>query len=113
MQRVYRSDLRCPHCGSNWMPKAGFSHGKQTYRCGERHHRTSPEGNRHYHPPQVKSQAWEMYGEGRSIAALSRALGLPELTALAWIKKSPSGRSRVGTEGGPGSGAWGGGHFPG
>ncbi len=25
MQRVYRSDLRCPHCGSNGMPKAGFS----------------------------------------------------------------------------------------
>ena len=24
MQRVYRSDLRCPHCGSNGMPKAGF-----------------------------------------------------------------------------------------
>ena len=44
MQRVYRSDLRCPHCGSNWMPKAGFSHGKQTYRCGECHHRPSPEG---------------------------------------------------------------------
>ena len=87
MQRVYRSDLRCPHCGSNWMPKAGFSHGKQTYRCGERHHRPSPEGNRHYPPPQVKSQAWEMYGEGMSIAALSRALNLPELTVLAGIKK--------------------------
>ena len=116
MQRVYRSDLRCPHCGSNWMPKAGFSHGKQTYRCGECHHRHSPDGNRHYHPPQVKSQAWEMYGEGRSIAALSRALNLPGLTALAWIKKSPSGRGRVraagrGTPGGPGAGAVGGGHL--
>ena len=87
MQRVYRSDLRCPHCGSNGMPKAGFSHGKQTYRCGECHHRHSPEGNRHYPPPQVKSQAWEMYGEGMSIAALSRALDLPELTVHTWIKK--------------------------
>ena len=28
-----------------------------------------------------------MYGAGRSIAAIGRALGLPELTALAWIKK--------------------------
>ena len=70
MQRVYRSDLRCPHCGSNWMPKAGFSHGKQTYRCGECHHRPSPDGNRHYPPPRVKSQAGEMYGEGMSIAAI-------------------------------------------
>ena len=59
-----------------------------------------------------------MYGAGMSIAALSRALGLPELTALAWIKKSPAGRSRVraagrGTPGGPGSGARGGGHLSG
>ena len=87
MQRVYSSDLRCPHCGSNGMPKAGFSRGKQTYRRGECHHRHRPEGNRHYPPPQVKSQAWEMYGAGMGIAALSRALALPELTALAWIKK--------------------------
>ena len=118
MQRVYCSDLRCPHCGSNGMPKAGFSHGKQTCRCGECHHRPSPESNRPYPPSQVKSPAWEMYGAGRSIAALSRALALPELTALAWIKKSPSSRSRTGTVdrgtgGGPGSGAGGGGHFPG
>ena len=49
MQRVYRSDRRCPHCGSNGMPQAGFSHGKQTYRCGERHHRPSPDDSRHYH----------------------------------------------------------------
>ena len=51
MQRVYRSARRCLHCGSNWIPKAGFSHGKQTCRCGECHHRPSPDGNRHYHPP--------------------------------------------------------------
>ena len=86
-QRAYRHDLRCPHCGSLWMPKAGFSRGKQTYRCGECHHRPSPEGNRHYHSPQGKGLAWELYGEGLSIAALSRVLGLTELTALAWIKK--------------------------
>ena len=92
MQRVYRSDRRCPHCGSNGRPQAGFSRGKQTYRCGECHHRHNPEGNRHYPPPQVKSQAWEMYGAGMSIAAISRALGLSELTVLAWIKKGrPAG----------------------
>ena len=51
MQRVYRSAWHCSHCGSNGMPKAGFSRGKQTYRCGERHHCHRPEGNRHYHPP--------------------------------------------------------------
>ena len=36
MQRVYRSDLRCPPLRLELdAPKAGFSHGKQTYRCGE------------------------------------------------------------------------------
>ena len=118
VQRVYRPDRRCPHCGSHWMPKAGFSRGKQTYRCGECHHRPSPEGNRHCHSSQVKGQAWEMYGEGLSIAAIRRVLGLAELTAHTWIKKSPSSRGRTGAlgrgaAGGAGSGAAGGGHLAG
>ena len=25
VQRIYRHDLRCPHCGSNWLPKDGCS----------------------------------------------------------------------------------------
>ena len=29
--RVYRHDVRCPDCGSNWMRKDGFSNGKQAY----------------------------------------------------------------------------------
>ena len=35
--RVYRNDLRCPHCGSNWMPKDGTSQGRRVYHrsdCG-------------------------------------------------------------------------------
>ena len=43
--RVYRYDLRCPHCGSNWTPKDGHSRGKQTYRCRDCQHRFTPEGN--------------------------------------------------------------------
>lgn len=31
--RVYRDDMQCPRCGSNWLPKYGRSRGKQTYRC--------------------------------------------------------------------------------
>ena len=27
--RVYRDDLRCPHCGSSWMPKYGASRGSR------------------------------------------------------------------------------------
>ena len=28
--RTYRHDVRCPNCGSNWMPKDGFSGGRPT-----------------------------------------------------------------------------------
>ena len=40
--RTYRHDLRCPHCGSNWTPKAGHSRGQQTYRCGDGQRRFTP-----------------------------------------------------------------------
>ena len=87
LQRAYCHAGRCLHCGSNRMPKAGFSRGEQTYCCGEcQRRRPGPEGNRHGHSPQVKGQAREMYGDGISLAALSRALELPELTVDPWIK---------------------------
>ena len=60
-QRVYHHKLRCPHCGSNWTPKAGKSRNKQTYLCRDCHHRFTPEGNRHYYSEKVKGQALSMY----------------------------------------------------
>ena len=35
VQRIYPHDLRCPHCGSNWLPKDDCSRGNQTHRCGD------------------------------------------------------------------------------
>ena len=32
--RAYRSDIRGPDCGSNWMRQNGFTNDRQTYRCG-------------------------------------------------------------------------------
>ena len=89
--RTYRHDLRCPHCGSNWIPKDGHSRGKQTYRCRDCHYRFTPEGNRHYYPERVKKQAVEMYGEGSSLAAIGRVLGVLPETVYSWVKKSPLG----------------------
>ena len=42
--RVYRHDVRCPHCGSNWMRKDGFSGDKQRYYCGDCRRRYLPQG---------------------------------------------------------------------
>ena len=90
--RVYRHDLRCPHCGSNRMPKDGHSRGKQTYQCGDCHYRHTPEGNRHYYSAAVKEQAIAMYLEGSSLAAIGRVLDVKLGTVFQWVKKSASGR---------------------
>ena len=105
-QRAYRHDLRCPHCGSNGMPKYGTSRGKQTYRCGDGKHRYTPDGNRHYYSAAVNGQAVSMYPVGSSRSAIGRVLQAPLETVYSWIRKSRSGPDdiRVGSEavgGGP------------
>ena len=98
-QRVYRDDLRCPHCGSNRTPKDGHSRGKQTpyqvrgrlYRCGQCRYRFTPEGNRSYYAEAVKTQAVRMYVAGVSVSVISRTLGVKGGTVYSWLKKSPDG----------------------
>ena len=87
-KRMYRHDLRCPHCGSNWLPKAGLSRGRQTYRCGDCLHRFVPEGNRHYYSEEFKLQAMDMYCEGSSISAISKVMGVKLGTVYSWVKKA-------------------------
>ena len=90
-RRAYRHDMRCPHCGSNWMPKDGKSRGKQTYRCKDCHHRHTPDGNRHYYSDEVIKRTLAVYAEGGSAAAASRAMGIKEATVQSWVKKKPFG----------------------
>ena len=102
-QRAYRHDMRCPHCGSNWMPKDGRSRGKQTYRCGDCNYRYTPDGNRHYYSSKVIEQALAMYAEGASVASIARAMEINESTVLVWVKKSPfvhpdNGRGALGAQ---------------
>ena len=59
--RVYRHDVRCPDCGSNWMRKDRFANGRQAYRCGDCRRRYIPGGAYHRPGPAVKAQAIEMY----------------------------------------------------
>ena len=80
--RSCRDDLPRPYCGSNRLPKDGRSRGKQTCRCRLCHYRFIPNGNRHYYSEQVKEQAIDLYGEGMSIAAISRVLATREATSL-------------------------------
>ena len=98
--RVYRHDLRCPHCGSNWTPKDGHSRGKQTYRCRDCQHRFTPAGNRHYFPEALKRQALDLYAEGTGLTAIGRVLGVQTATVFSGVKKSPPGWGTDGTAGG-------------
>ena len=95
--RVYRHDLRCPRCGSNWTPRDGHSRGKQTCRCRDCHHRFTPDGNRHCFPEAVKRQALDMYAGGTGITAAGRIPGVQQATVFSWVKKSPPS---PGTDGG-------------
>ncbi len=86
--RVYRHDIRCPHCGSNWCIKYGRANGKQTYRCNDCFHRFMPDSKRHTFPERIKRQAIRMYCEGMSIRGIGRALGVHYSTVFKWIKKT-------------------------
>jgi len=96
--RVYRHDIRCPHCGSNWCIKYGHANGKQTYRCNDCLHRFTPQATRHAYPNHIKQEAIRMYCEGMSVSSISRALQVKTGTIYAWIKKSPVGVKSSGKE---------------
>ena len=93
MKRAYRHDLRCPHCGSNWLPKYGTHRGRQSYRCGDCHYKFTPGGNRSYYPHKTIRQALDMYCEGASISAIGRTLGVKMGTVYSWVKKKQGGLS--------------------
>ena len=89
--RVYRDEMQCPRCGSNWLPKYGRSRGKQTCRCGQCLYHFIPESEHPHQPERVRSMAVAMYAEGSSIEAISRVLGMKAGTVCSWVKKSLPG----------------------
>ena len=74
--RVYRHNVRCPECGSNWMPKAGTDQGRQVYRCGDCRRYYTPDAA--YHRPSAadRERALAMYQEGSSLRAVGRVFGV-------------------------------------
>ncbi len=84
--RKYRHDVRCPECGSNWCVKNGHQKdGKQKFMCKDCGRSFVLNGERNKHPGRVKEQALRMLGEGMSISAVSRVLGIPEGTVSCWL----------------------------
>ncbi len=93
--RVYRHDVRCPDCGSNWMRKDGFSGGKQRYCCGDCQRRYLPAGAYRRPAAGVKERALTIRRrrtEGSSLSAIGRVLGYSTQAVSQWVKKGDSGR---------------------
>ena len=86
--RVYRHDRRCPHCGSNWVSKHGFGQGRQVYRCGDCRRRQVEGASYHRSSPEVVDRIMALYGEGMSLRAIGRAVGLSGHSVYFWVKKS-------------------------
>ena len=83
--RVYRHDIRCRRCGSNWMPKDGHTRqaSVQMRRLQEEIYRQKI-GNLNEH---AKRQAVQMRVEGASVSAAARVVGASVPSVSGWVKK--------------------------
>ena len=85
--RAYRHDIRCRHCGSDWMPKDGHTRGRQVYKCGDCKRKYTADAAQPRFPEQVKLQAVQMCIEGASISAAARVVGASAASVSGWLKK--------------------------
>ena len=93
--RVYRDDIRCPACGSGWMPKNGTAKGRQVYACGDCG-RSFTHGAAYTRPSAAdKELAVAMYREGSSLTAIARRFGVTPPAVSRWVKKEAAPRRPV------------------
>ena len=86
-ERAYRHDIRCRHCGSNWMPKDGHTRGRQVHKRGDCKRKYTADAARPRFPEQTKRQAVQMRIEGASISAAARVVGASATSVSGWVKK--------------------------
>ncbi len=92
--RVYRPDIRCRHCGSNWMPKDGRTRGRQVYKCGDCNRKYTADAERPHFPEHVKRQAVQMLIEGASMSEAARLVGASVASVSAWLKEERQSRGK-------------------
>ena len=64
-ERSYRHDIRCRHCGSNWMPKDGHTRGRQVYKRGDCKRKYTADAARPRFPEQTKAASGSDAHRGR------------------------------------------------
>ena len=94
-ERSYRHDIRCRHCGSNWMPKDGHTRGRQVYKCGDCKRKYTEDAAQPRFPEQTKRQAVQMCIEGASISAAARVVGASATSVSGWVKKGEIALERM------------------
>jgi transposase-like protein len=75
-KRVYRHDIKCPECGSNWVSKNGHqTNGKQKYRCNDCNRTFTENPERVYLTKDEKDKIISMFSEGNTQSAIARIMG--------------------------------------
>ena len=90
--RVYRHQVRCLECGSNWMPKDEHSKGRQVYHCGDCGRCYIPEAAYHRPGAADNERAMAMYREGSSLCAIGRVFGVSAQAVTLRLKKGRAPR---------------------
>jgi transposase-like protein len=79
--------LICKHCGANEYRKAGFSKGKQRYKCGNCNKVFSQGDKREKYSMEEKIKAIKLYTEGVGLRSIERIEGVSTPLLIHWIKK--------------------------
>ena len=93
--RSYRHDIRCIHCGSNWIVNNGKDRGKQTVLCQTCKTRHTPSAKRRWYSKEFREKAVKMYENGNSGRAVARILGVSPSAVYSWIKKKAEWAQQV------------------
>ena len=96
-QCVYSHYIRCPSCGSNWMPQNGTSKGRQVYRCGDCGRYYIP--NAAYTRPSAadKESGLSLHGERISLSAIARTFGVTPPAVRRCVKRGACRGTNGGT----------------
>jgi len=79
--------LICKHCGASEYRKAGFSKGKQRYKCTSCSKVFSQGDKREKYSIEQKIKAIKLYTEGVGLRTIERAEGISTPLLIHWIRK--------------------------
>ncbi len=79
--------LICKHCGDSNYRKAGFSKGKQRYKCKNCERLFSEGDKRERYSIEQRLKAIKLYTEGVGLRTIERAEGISTPLLIHWIRK--------------------------